>query len=317
MADNTQGKSGFFKVLSKTRKSLTDRIAGVFSRSTAINEYEIEELEDALILSDIGIEASERIVESVRRSMKRSALSGQQAADLVWRELVDILTTAEKDLNLQRHSPPVAIMMVGVNGVGKTTTTAKIAHHYQQQGHSVMLAACDTFRPAAIEQLQTWGERLQMPVIAQSAGADPAAVAHDALHAAVARKCSILLADTGGRQQTREDLMRQLGKIRRVLARIEPAAPHETLITIDAGTGQNAASQVEHFHQHAALTGICVTKLDGTAKGGVVVALTQSFALPIPFVGMGEGIEDLAPFNAREYARSLLGLETMPSPHNP
>ncbi len=314
MADNTQGKSGFFKVLSKTRKSLTDRIAGVFSRSTAINESEIEELEDALILSDIGIEASERIVESVRRSMKRAALSGQQAADLVWQELVDILTAAEKDLDLQRHSPPVAIMMVGVNGVGKTTTTAKIAHHYQQQGHSVMLAACDTFRPAAIEQLQTWGERLQMPVIAQSAGADPAAVAHDALHAAVARKCSILLADTGGRQQTREDLMRQLGKIRRVLARIEPAAPHETLITIDAGTGQNAASQVEHFHQHAALTGICVTKLDGTAKGGIIVALTQSFALPIPFVGMGEGIEDLAPFNAREYARSLLGLETMPSP---
>ena len=248
--------------------------------------------------------------------MKRSNISGAQVANLVRRKLIQILEPAETNFNLEKHTPPVIIMMVGVNGVGKTTTSAKIAWYLQQQGHSVMLAACDTFRPAAIEQLQTWGERLNIPVIAQSAGADPAAVAHDALHAATARDMSILLIDTGGRQQTRDDLMRQLGKIRRVVSKIEPSAPHETLITIDAGTGQNAISQVEQFHKHSTLSGICVSKLDGTAKGGIVVALTQQFALPLPFIGVGEGIGDIAPFKAVDYVNSLLGLESTEFPVN-
>ncbi len=314
MAEDSKRKISFFEVLSKTRKSLTSRLASIFSSSQPIDENELDDLQDALILSDIGIEESERIIESVRLSVKRSTVSGEQLASLVCKEVENLLGAAEQKLEIERHLPPVVIMMVGVNGVGKTTTCAKIANYYKQMGHSVMLAACDTFRPAAIEQLQTWGERLTVPVIAQSAGADPAAVAHDALHAAIGRKCSILLADTGGRQQTRDDLMRQLGKIRRVMGKIEPTAPHETLITIDAGTGQNAISQVEHFHRHATLSGICVSKLDGTAKGGIVVSLTQKFSLPIPFIGLGEGIDDITSFNARNYADSLIGTENSQIP---
>lgn len=309
MAEDSKRNISFFEVLSKTRKSLTNRLTSIFSGSQPIDENGLDDLQDALILSDIGFEASEKIIESVRLSVKRSAVSGEQLASLVCKEVEKLLSVAEKKMEIERHSPPVVILMVGVNGVGKTTTCAKIANYYMQEGHSVMLAACDTFRPAAIEQLQTWGERLTVPVIAQSAGADPAAVAHDALHAAIGRKCSILLADTGGRQQTRDDLMRQLGKIRRVIGKIEPTAPHETLITIDAGTGQNAISQVENFHRHATLSGICISKLDGTAKGGIVVSLTQKFSLPIPFIGLGEGIDDIASFDARNFADSLIGTE--------
>ena len=310
MADDSKAKFSFFQVLSKTRKSLADRVSALFSSSAALNETELDELQDALILSDIGLDASERIIESVRSSMKRSSVSGEQAAKLVCKEVASILSAAEKQLDVQAHSPPFVIQMVGVNGVGKTTTCAKIANYYQQQGHSVMLAACDTFRPAAVQQLQIWGERLLIPVIAQRAGSDPAAVAHDAMHAAIARQSTILIVDTGGRQQTRDDLMRQLGKISRVLAKIEPAAPHETLITIDAGTGQNAMSQIERFNQHSKLSGLCVTKLDGTAKGGVVVSLTQKFSLPIRFIGLGEGIDDIAPFSAEDFAYALLGMES-------
>ena len=309
MADHSNKKIRFFEVLSKTRKSLTGQLASLFSSSQPIHENELDELQDVLILSDIGFDASEKIINSVRLSIARSAVSGEQVALLVCKEVEKLLSAAERNLEIERHAPPVVIMMVGVNGVGKTTTCAKIANYYKQQGHSVMLAACDTFRPAAIEQLQTWGERLTVPVVAQSAGADPAAVAHDALHAAIGRKCSILLADTGGRQQTRDDLMRQLGKIRRVIAKIEPTAPHETLITIDAGTGQNAISQVENFNQHATLSGICVSKLDGTAKGGIVISLTQKFSLPIPFIGLGEGIDDIASFDAQDFANCLIGSE--------
>ena len=305
--NSSSKKSGFFNVLAKTRNSITSKISSFFSKTSTINQAEVEQLHDTLILSDIGFEVSQNIIDSVQAAMKRSKISGQQVIELVPRELVQILLSAESELNLERNSPPTVIMMVGVNGVGKTTTTAKIAKYLQQQQHSVMLAACDTYRPAAIEQLQTWGSRLKIPVIAQSAGTDPAAVAHDAMHAASARKNSVLIVDTGGRQQTRDDLMRQLGKIRRVIGKIETSAPHHTLITIDAGTGQNALSQVEIFHQHTPISGICVTKLDGTAKGGIVVALSQRFDLPIHFVGLGEGINDLSAFRAQDYVTSLLG----------
>lgn len=300
-------KSGIFKVLTKTRNSITGKISALFSNTSTVNQAEIDQLHDTLILSDIGFEVSQNIIDSVQSSMKRSKTSGSQAIKLVHEELVAILQPAENLLNLEQHTPPVVVMMVGVNGVGKTTTTAKIANFFKQQQHSVMLAACDTYRPAAIEQLQTWGERLQIPIIAHSAGADPAAVAHDAIHAARARQISVLLVDTGGRQQTRDDLMRQLAKIRRIIGKLQSGAPHHTLITIDAGTGQNAISQVEHFNQHTPISGICVTKLDGTAKGGIVVALTQKFDLPIPFIGLGEGIDDLASFSAEDYVSSLLG----------
>lgn len=312
MPDASTGKTGLFRVLAKTRKSLSDRLATVFTGSSVINENVLDELQDALILGDIGLEASEQIIESVRLTTRRTNVSGEQATELVRNALLKILSPAESSLEPRRHDSPVVILMVGVNGVGKTTTCAKIANYYRQRGHSVMLAACDTFRPAAIEQLQTWGERLNVPVIAQTSGTDPAAVAHDALHAAIGRRSSILLADTGGRQQTREDLMRQLAKIRRVLTKIEPAAPHETLITIDAGTGQNAISQIETFDQHAALSGICVSKLDGTAKGGIIVSLTQKFSLPIPFIGVGEHVDDIATFTAEDFADSLLGHQNAP-----
>ena len=201
---------------------------------------------------------------------------------------------------------PHVILMVGVNGVGKTTTTAKIANAYQTHGHSAMMAACDTFRAAAVEQLQSWGQRTTVPVIAQRTGADPAAVAHDAMHAAMAKQASILMLDTAGRQHSRDDLMRQVEKIRRVVSKIDSSAPHETFITIDATTGQNAIAQVESFNKHSPLSGICITKLDGTAKGGIVIALAKQFKLPIVYVGTGEQVDDLHEFSAQDFIDSLL-----------
>ena len=303
-----RSSSKIFGVLKRTRNSIKSRLSGLFS--TQINEEEIEDLHDSLIMSDIGVEVSEELIKTIRTQAKRSTVSGAELGHILQRELAAVLKNAEWDFDLSQYPTPVVMLMVGVNGVGKTTTSAKIAHYLKQNGQSVMLAACDTFRPAAIEQLQAWGQRLDVPVIAhQRAGADPAAVAHDAYHSAAAKKISVLIVDTGGRQQTRDDLMRQLGKIRRVLNKIEETAPHVTLITIDAGTGQNALSQVEQFNRHTPLSGICVTKLDGTAKGGITVALTQKHSIPICFIGVGEKIEDLAVFRADEYASSLLGVK--------
>lgn len=300
-------KLTFFKALAKSRNSVLEKLSNLLSGSSAFDQAELDDLHDALILSDVGFHMSESIIDKVTKSLKRSKLSGQQVMDVLRTELLSALTTSEMSFDLTRHGTPAVILMVGVNGVGKTTTCAKIAHFLEHQGHSVMLAACDTYRAAAIEQLQTWGLRLNIPVIAQATGADPAAVAHDALHAATARRCSALVIDTAGRQQTRDDLMRQLNKIKRVIGKIEPSAPHETLITIDAGTGQNAISQVREFNRHSPITGICISKLDGTAKGGIVVALAREFALPIAFVGLGESLDDIAPFKATDYVASLIG----------
>ena len=207
------------------------------------------------------------------------------------------------------HKRHIAVCC-GAGGVGKTTTAAKLAAHFQQSGHSVLLGACDTFRAAAIEQLQSWGERLGIGVITQTHGADAAAVAHDALSAAKSRGTDVLIIDSAGRQHVNTDLMAQLGKIRRVLSKSDAAAPHETLLVVDAGTGQNALSQAAAFEKEVGLTGICVTKLDGTARGGVVVALAKQFPVAIPFVGVGEGIADLQPFQARDFARALVGLSS-------
>ncbi len=312
---DSEGKSKFkfFNALAKSRSSVFDKLTSLFSGSSRVDPEKIEELEDVLILSDIGYDMSTSIVDSVSATLKKSGLSTEQVFDVLQAELLKTMKICEVGFDLSRHPTPTVILMVGVNGVGKTTSCAKIAALMQQQGHSVMLAACDTFRAAAVEQLQTWGQRLNIPVIAQSTGADPAAVAHDAMHAATARQCSALLIDTAGRQQTRDDLMRQLNKIYRVIGKIEPSAPHETLITIDAGTGQNAISQVREFNQHTPISGICVSKLDGTAKGGIVVALAHEFSLPIAFIGLGEGINDIALFNADDYVASLLG--TVPDQH--
>jgi len=307
---NAKPKLTFFKSVSKSRKSVADNLSDLFSARQIFTQDEIDELQDTLILSDIGVDASEAIIAQLTKKLKTAKLSGQQIRDVLHNELIGMLSASERALDLTHHPSPAVILMVGVNGVGKTTTCAKIAHHLKGQGDSVMLAACDTYRAAAIEQLQMWGTRLNIPVIAQSSGADPAAVAHDAMHAATARGCTALLIDTAGRQQTRNDLMRQLNKIQRVISKIEPSAPHETLITIDAGTGQNAIAQVREFNNHTPITGICLSKLDGTAKGGIVVALGREFALPIAFIGLGESLADIAPFKARDYAASLLADES-------
>ncbi len=302
-------KFSFFNALTKSRKSVLEKLSGLFSGAATLDQTQIDELHDALILSDIGFDMSETIIDQVKRSHKKSKLSGNEVMDVLRDELIQTLVKCESSFDLTAYSAPAIILMVGVNGVGKTTTCAKIARHLQSQNHSVMLAACDTYRAAAIEQLQTWGTRLDIPVIAQATGSDPAAVAHDALHAASARNCSVLLIDTAGRQQTRDDLMRQLNKIQRVIGKIRPDAPHETLITIDAGTGQNAISQVREFNRHTSISGICISKLDGTAKGGIIVALTREFALPITFVGLGERLGDIVPFSATDFVDSLLGVK--------
>ncbi|MBT7182585.1 MAG: signal recognition particle-docking protein FtsY, partial [Acidiferrobacteraceae bacterium] len=231
--------------------------------------------------------------------------------NLLSHELAAMLGKAQRSIDIQSQpGTPFVILMVGVNGVGKTTTAAKLAAFFRRSERSVMLAACDTFRAAAIEQLQTWGERLELPVIAQAHGADAAAVAHDAMKAAQARKIDVLIVDSAGRQHVNVDLMAQLRKIKRVIRAVDVAAPQETLLVVDGGTGQNALAQVAAFGDAVEPTGVCVTKLDGTARGGIVVALARQCALTIPFIGVGETLEDLQPFDADRFARALVGIDS-------
>ena len=298
---------GLFSRLGKTRKSLSGGLFGLFRRGTRLSESLFEEIEDHLLLADMGVEASQRLVEALRETARREKLTdAAQLTDALRNGLLEILQPCQQPLDLSAAAKPYVIVMVGVNGVGKTTTLAKLAGRLQKQGHAVMLGACDTFRAAAIEQLQAWGERLGVPVIAQSHGADAAAVAFDAFNAASARGIDVLLLDTAGRQHTHGDLMEQLKKINRVLSKAREDLPHEVMLTVDAGTGQNALSQTEHFREAVGASGLCVTKLDGTAKGGVVVALATKFALPIRYIGVGEGIGDLREFDAAAFVEALL-----------
>ncbi len=306
---DSRQKSTFFRALAKSRNAVFGKLTQLISRTSSFDQAEIDELHDTLILSDIGYDMSATIIDHVTASLRKSKMSGRQVIEVLREELVSTLQTNQSSFNLERHPVPAVVLMVGVNGVGKTTTCAKLAAYLQHRNHTVMLAACDTYRAAAIEQLQSWGQHLNIRVVAQSSGADPAAVAHDAMHAATASQCSVLLIDTAGRQQTRKDLLMQLSKIHRVIGRIDPSAPHEILITIDAGTGQNAIAQVREFSRHVPVSGICIAKLDGTAKGGIAVALSHEFALPITFIGLGEGIDDLSPFEAEDYVASLLGTQ--------
>ncbi len=304
--DTSKHKFRFLKGIGKTKNALTDRLSSLISRRGRIDPAELDALEDALIMADAGVEASSAIVDAARKASNSKSGGDNALHNAIRNELLVILSQCERAIETTGSDTPLVIMMVGVNGVGKTTTAAKIAHRFQAQGQPAMLAACDTYRAAAVEQLQLWGERTGIPVIAHSSGGDPAAVAHDAMHAALAKKASVLILDTAGRQHSRDDLMRQVEKIRRVVGKIEPSAPHETLITLDATTGQNAISQVESFNRHVPLTAVCVTKLDGTAKGGIVIALASKFQIPIAFVGYGEKIDDLFEFRAAEFADSLL-----------
>ena len=258
-------------------------------------------------MADVGVTVAGKIVDRIRLDASSFNTEGAHPLHTVLRAvMLDIIQPCEAEGPKLQPDRPSVIMMVGVNGVGKTTTLAKIAARYKNSGANVLLAACDTFRAAAIEQLQNWGKRLDVPVIAQSHGADAAAVAFDAYSAAKARQRDLLLVDTAGRQHTHGDLVEQLIKVKRVLAKADPALPDEIWLTVDAGNGQNVLSQVEHFDKAVKLTGLCITKLDGTAKGGVVLALAERFGLPIQYIGTGESAEDLRKFNAEEFVDALL-----------
>ena len=272
-----------------------------------IDEDALEELESLLVMADVGVDTTTRIIEDLQKSLARKELKDVESLRSgLRRSLVDILAPVEQPLDIDPQHRPFVILMVGVNGAGKTTTIGKLARRFKDQGMSVMLAAGDTFRAAAVEQLQAWGQRNEVPVIAQQSGADPAAVIFDAWEAARARGIDVLLADTAGRLQNQQGLMDELAKIRRVIARRDETAPHEIMLVLDASQGQNALVQAQKFHDALGLTGIAVTKLDGSAKGGILLAVANALHVPVRFIGIGESAEDMQPFVAEEFADALL-----------
>ena len=292
--------------LERTRNSLGG-LFGLINSATRIDEALIEEIETTLLTSDMGVAATTRIIDRLREGIRKNIIS--QPADVlpaVQAELYDLIEPAEQFLAVDTEKKPFVILMVGVNGVGKTTTIGKLARRYLDEGKSVMLAAGDTFRAAAVEQLQAWGERNGVPVVAQKSGVDTAAVIYDALHSAQARGTDILIADTAGRLHTQGHLMEELAKVRRVMQKIDPSAPHETMLVVDAGTGQNALAQAREFNQALPLSGITVTKLDGTARGGVLFAMAEEMNIPIRFIGVGETAADLRPFDAGTFVHAIL-----------
>lgn len=301
-------KTGWFKRLAgglkKTKQHFSGQISSLFLGRKTIDDELFEDLEAILLSADVGTETTESILTELTEQVSRKQLQDPIALqDSLRQILTALLRSCEQPLEI--HAKPFVILMVGINGAGKTTSIAKLAHHYKQAGKSIMLAAGDTFRAAAVEQLQTWGERNQVPVIAQSTGSDSASVAYDALASAKAKQIDLLITDTAGRLHTQHHLMDELKKIKRVLNKQMPDAPHETLLIIDAGNGQNALQQAKQFHEAIGLTGIAVTKLDGTAKGGIVFAIAKQLQLPIRFIGVGEGLDDLKPFNADEFIEAL------------
>ncbi len=272
-----------------------------------IDEDVLEELETGLIMADVGVEATEQIVSGLQKRLARNELKDVAALSEGLRSaLTEILQPVEQPLMIPEQDTPFVILMVGVNGAGKTTTIGKLAKQLKDSGYSVMLAAGDTFRAAAVEQLQEWGSRNDVTVVAQQTGADPAAVIFDAWEAARSRSIDVLLADTAGRLQTQQGLMDELEKIKRVVARQDPAAPHEIMLVLDASQGQNAMAQAEKFNDALGLTGITVTKLDGSAKGGILLAIASKLGVPVRFIGIGESVEDMQPFRAGEYVDALM-----------
>ncbi len=312
--DNTTSSPGLFArlgdKLGSTRRAIGTGLGDLLLGKREINADILEEIETILLTADVGIEVTQQLLEQITDELARKQLdNGDAVYAAIHRHMLEMLQPSEVPLSISADHKPMVILAVGVNGVGKTTTVGKLTLKLKNDGHKVMLAAADTFRAAAIEQLQTWGERNKVPVIAQHSGADAAAVAHDAYQAAQARGLDVLIVDTAGRQHTHDDLMQELAKIKRVLQKLEPSAPHEVLLVLDANTGQNALSQYEHFNNTVGITGLCLTKMDGTAKGGILLALAQKSALPIRFIGVGEGIEDLRTFHAREFIDALLPRE--------
>jgi fused signal recognition particle receptor len=302
-------KEGFFsrlkKGLLKTRVNIGSGFSSIFS-GKKIDDELFEELETQLLTADLGVDTTMKLIDNLTDAADRKQLKdGDALYELMKQEMATMLKTAEQPLEIPAEKKPFVILMVGVNGVGKTTTIGKMAKQFQNQGKSVMLAAGDTFRAAAVEQLQVWGERNSIPVIAQHTGADSASVVFDAFQAAKARNVDVLIADTAGRLQNKDNLMQELEKIARVMKKVDPDAPHEVMLTIDAGTGQNAISQVNLFNQCVGLTGITLSKLDGTAKGGVIFAVADKFNIPIRYIGVGESIDDLRTFKSDDFIDAL------------
>ena len=307
-------KPGFFsrirQGLSKTRSGLSDGLANLLLGKKEIDDDLLEELETQLIMADVGVEATQDIMSRLTTRVSRKELKDSDALyNALIGELQDTLGGVQAPLVIDSSKKPYVILMVGINGVGKTTTIGKLAKQFQNDGKNVMLAAGDTFRAAAVEQLQVWGERNNVPVIAQHTGADSASVLYDALEAAKARKVDVLIADTAGRLHTKDNLMQELEKVVRVMKKLDDSAPHEVMLVLDAGTGQNAINQARQFQQSVGVTGLTLTKLDGTAKGGIIFALARHFGLPVRYIGVGEGIDDLRPFNAEEFTRALFQRE--------
>ena len=305
-------KEGFFarlkRSLLKTKENLGSGFISLF-RGKKIDDDLFEELEEQLLIADVGVETTRKIIASLTEGASRKQLRDAEALyGLLKDEMGEILAKVDEPLNIEGKTPFV-ILMVGVNGVGKTTTIGKLARQFEQQGKSVMLAAGDTFRAAAVEQLQVWGQRNDIPVIAQHTGADSASVIFDAIQAAKARNVDVLIADTAGRLQNKSHLMEELKKIVRVMKKLDEDAPHEIMLTLDASTGQNAISQAKLFHEAVGLTGITLTKLDGTAKGGVIFSVADQFGIPIRYIGVGERIEDLRPFKSDDFIEALFARE--------
>ncbi|TLX62607.1 signal recognition particle-docking protein FtsY [Stutzerimonas nosocomialis] len=310
VAESEPARTGFFarlkQGLSKTSASLGEGMASLFLGKKAIDDDLLEELETRLLTADVGVEATTAIIQNLTRRVARKELADSGALyKALQEELAALLKPVEQPLQVDSAKQPYVILVVGVNGVGKTTTIGKLAKKLQRDGKKVMLAAGDTFRAAAVEQLQVWGERNNIAVIAQHTGADSASVIFDAVQAAKARGIDVLIADTAGRLHTKDNLMEELKKVRRVIGKLDETAPHEVLLVLDAGTGQNAINQTRQFNQAVELTGLALTKLDGTAKGGVIFALAKQFGKPIRFIGVGEGIDDLRTFEAQAFVSAL------------
>jgi fused signal recognition particle receptor len=292
--------------LNRTRGQLSGGLGDLLLGKKEINEDLLEEIETQLLTADIGISACRQLITTITEQSERNELKDSDAIyALLKAELSGLLANSQSTLQIDTDKAPYVILVVGVNGVGKTTTIGKMAKRFQNQGHSVMLAAGDTFRAAAVEQLQVWGERNNVPVVAQHTGADSASVIYDAVESAKSKGIDIVIADTAGRLQNKDNLMGELEKVVRVMQKIDASAPHEVMLVLDAGTGQNALNQADTFQQAVGVTGISLTKLDGTAKGGIIFAIAKQLSLPIRFIGVGEQIDDLRPFEANEFIDAL------------
>ena len=305
-----QSKISFGQRMRSALSRTGEGIGSLFLGTKVIDEALLEELETSLIMADVGIETTTKIIAELTKQLDRKSLKdGAALKDALYEILLNKLAACEGEINFDGCEKPFVMFVVGVNGVGKTTTIGKLASRLKSQGKSVMLAAGDTFRAAAVEQLQVWGERNAVPVIAQHTGADSASVVFDGIQAAKSRGADVIIADTAGRLHNKSNLMEELKKVKRVASKIDEHAPHEILLVLDAGTGQNAVAQMSEFNQVVGVTGIALTKLDGTAKGGIIFALADKFSVPIRYIGVGEGLDDLQPFNASEFVQALLNAE--------